>query len=140
MLYRMLKVTFPIVGFLFSSVAASLRLPLLSPVWEYVLTVPFCPACCRSACWAYIGTSSTVFCNCTYKLLFSAISASFVGAIKDSGRQSKESRLHCFFKFPLDFEQFYQKEMINILKQPNSKSITVRRFMIAIRLLFIIHY
>ena len=32
-----------------------------------------------------------------------------------------------FFNFRRDFEQFYQKEMVKVLKQPNSKSITVLR-------------
>ena len=37
----------------------------------------------------------------------------------------KGKQLALFFKLRLDFEQFYQKEIVKVLKQINSKSTTV---------------
>ena len=37
----------------------------------------------------------------------------------------KGKPLTLFFKLQPDFERFYQKEIVKVLKQPNSKSITV---------------
>ena len=48
---------------------------------------------------------------------------------------SQRKAINIFLKFWWDFEQFYQKEIVKIWKQPNSKSIAV---LIKIYLLFVV--